>query len=849
MKNRKLRVILWILALGVLGYWGVRFLLPVDPAQTLKQTADARSRGIDLYEQKRFAEATSSFDAALGDAQRGMLAILAVEKRKPTAERRDELRKIAAELNWHTAAALRDAAYSRAAQEGKPLPTPLDASLNQPFRSYLAIPERERRDAVAALRRAVQFGNEDPELLLDALRMELMIQPISWRMVEYLAKTILKSSPSDLRAQYLLARSDFEQPNDSGELVSADRRKRKPAEDALDRIEKLKEAKDYPIWRVWHLEAKIRQWLADDSLARKEPGAARTELAKLADLLWNRTAALDKARAGEGMNIWSNWDAEGMVGLFQIAFDLKLREVRSPPSDAAPLVRTIEDYLAFCRKRQADAPSKLPPARLAARLIDMLVRAQPYVSKTSRPKWLALLNQCDAWLDQPTLADSRPAEALHPFALLFLLESATERSRGDAKLADQEARRAEHWLQDGLRLARIAAKTSEANLEAPFLFSLALMKLDAGAGRSAIADLLGQLRANTDSAGYATLLEASLALREGQLERTLDLLNQMEKSQTSKHRFRIPLLQVKAYRGLNSLDKALNTYRGIERTFADWDELSVDERISLLEAYPRRDRLDALVAITHLDLAADKYATAYRESPKKAAALDFTGHETAVRTLVTGLPKGGDLRLQALQHEAITWRRLAQREKADVAWKMLRDEAPNHTATWATALALAIPDEADAAMLLKLTEPTLADAKAAGLDAGVLKVLAVIRLALADKQDEAKVELTGADASKLPSNWSAFLPLEFVEAVGNIAVSTAQRHAWRPTLAVAQERFPYAPSTSYFLGWSYAADRKSEAEFWLRRADNLARCRPLGSSTAVRERWQKLAQSALEAIQ
>src|SRR4051812_46256485 len=96
MKNRKLRVILWILALGVVGYWGARFLLPVDPAVSLAQSIDANQRGVAAYDQKNFAEATTFFDAAVRDAQRGMLAIVAAEKRKPTIERRDQLRKIAA---------------------------------------------------------------------------------------------------------------------------------------------------------------------------------------------------------------------------------------------------------------------------------------------------------------------------------------------------------------------------------------------------------------------------------------------------------------------------------------------------------------------------------------------------------------------------------------------------------------------------------------------------------------------------------------------------------------------------------------------------------------------------------
>ena len=846
MNQRKIRVILWVLALGVVAYWGVRWLSPADPAAVLRDAQDAHARGAAAYEAKRYDDAHAHFERAATISMQGLQSVAQAEKRKPSTDRQQQNRKISSELCWTFAKGARDAAYAKSGLEGKPIADSLDTSLNQPYRSYLPIPEQDRKEAISMLRRAVRYGNEDPALLLDALRAELMLQPVSWRFVETLAKGILQADPNDQRAQYLLARIDFEQPNDAGEPTPLDRRRRKQVEESADRIERLKQAKAYPVWRVWHLEAKVRQWLLDDAIARKDLASARSESAKLDDLLWNRTAALAKAQAGEDMTTWSNWDSEGMVALFQIAFDLKAREAKKAPADTTALVKAIDDYLGLCRQRQADRPPKLQTVVLAPRLIDMLVRAQPLVSKANRIEWGQLLTRCDDWLGQASLGEGRPLEALHPFALLFLLESRTERGRGDAKASEQLSKRAEHWLQEGLRLAQSAKASGR---EAPFLFSLALMKLDAGATRANVAESMGSLRSQPESAGYASLLEASLALREGQLERSLDLLNQIDKSQAAKHRFRIPLLQVQAYRGLNSFNKALDVFRSIERSFADWDELTVDERISLLEAYPRREKLDALMALTQLDIAADKYATAYRESPKKAAGLDLSVHENAVESALSRLAKGSDLRLQVLQHYVIVLKSI-QPAKIDSVMKLIADEAPKRLVYWSTALAMSQPlDDRDGIIHLKQSAKVISDARKAGIERDELLLLEAIRSHWCNEEGESLFQLVKhIDVSKLPKDAAASLPLPFIHFVAQYLEPFKKLPAWRPALELANERYPYDPSVAYYLGKSLISEDRVQAEFHLRRAENLARCRPLGVSAEYRERWQKAAQTALESL-
>jgi hypothetical protein len=847
MNQRQIRVMLWVLALGVVAYWGVRWLRPLDPAAVLRDAQDALSRGEKAYEAKRYADAEDHFERAVRLSMQGLEAVAAVEKRKPTPERQQQNRKISSELCWSFAKGARDSAYAKSARDGKVIAESLDTSLNQPYRSYLPIPEKDRKEAVSMLRRAVRYQGDDPALLLDALRVELMLQPISWRFVETLANGILQADPKDARAQYLLARIDFEQPNDAGEPTPPDRRRRKSVEDSAERLDRLKQTNAYPLWRVWHLEAKVRQWLLDDALARKDMASARRESAQLDDLLWKRTAALAKAHAGEGMTIWSTWDSEGMVGLFQVAFDLRMRDAKKNPAEVVPLTKAIEDYLELCRQRQADQPPKLQTAVLAPRLIDMLVRAQPYAAKADRGQWTQLLTRCDAWLGQASLGEGRPLEALHPFALLFLLESRTERGQGDAAASKSHAKRAEHWLQEGLRLAHSAKAGAR---EGPFQFSLGLMKLDAGASRTEIADILGALRGQPESAGYASLLEASLALREGQLERSLELLSQIDKSQAAKHRFRIPLLQVQAYQGLNSFNKALDIYRSIERTFADWDELTVDERISLLEAYPRREKLDALMAFTQLDLAADKHQTAYRESPKKAASLDLAGHENAVDAALSRLPQGSDFRLHVLQHQAIVFHAIRQRTKAEAALKTIAEESPKHLARWTTALALAEePDpETGSEAQLKRTAQVLEDAKKEGVEANVLSLLDVIRLARAGKPSDASASVGKTDPATLPKEMGAFLPLALVESLGETIDGAGKSSPWYLAFESANERYPFAPSVAYFLGKSLLPTDRDRGIFHLQRAENLARCRPLGTSPASRERWQKAAQTALDSL-
>ncbi|MFO0866244.1 MAG: hypothetical protein U0744_16615 [Gemmataceae bacterium] len=842
MNQRKIRVILWVFALGVVAYWGVRWLRPADPSDVLRSAKDALARGDRAYDAKRFADANEQYERAIRLSMQGLEAVASIEKRKPSPERQQLNRKLSSELCWSFAKGARDAAYAKSASEGKVIADSHDTSLNQPYRSYLPIPEKDRKEAISMLRRAVRYHGEDPVLLLDALRAELMLQPISWRFVETLAKGILQADANDQRAQYLLARIDFEQPNDAGEPTPLDRRRRKSVEESADRIEKLKQAPSYPTWRVWHLEAKVRQWLIEDSLARKETAAARSESAKLDGLLWKNTAALAKAQAGESMAIWSNWDADGMVGLFQIAFDLRMREAKKHPNDVALLTKSIDDFLGLCRQRQADQPPKLQAAVLAPRLIDMLVKAQPMASKSDRQEWVQLLTRCDTWLGQSSL-EGRPMETLHPFALLFLLESRTERGRGELKSATELSKRAEHWLQEGLRLAQSA----KSGREGPFQFSLALMNLDAGATRADVSDAIGSLRSQSESAGYASLLEASLALREGQLERSLELLNEIEKAQASKHRFRIPLMQVQAYQGLNSFNKALEVYRLIERMFSDWDELTADERISLLEAYPRREKLDAQMAFAHLGIAEDKYSTARRESPKKAASLDLTVHENAIESALSRLAKGSDLRLQILQQYVITLRGMNP-AKIDATMKTISDEAPNRLLYWATALAMSQPlDDPDGRIQSKRSAGVISEARKAGIDANELALLDGIRFVW-DEGERADRLLKHTDISKLPKDSAASLPLPFIHIVAQFFDPLEMLSAWRPALELATERYPYDPSVAFYLGKSHLPGNRVDAEFHLRRAENLARCRPLGVSAEYRERWQKAAQAALESL-
>src|SRR5262249_51411912 len=113
---------------------------------------------------------------------------------------------------WLLARALRDRAYAQAMADQKPLQVVDDTSTGEKYRDFYRIPEPEDRQ-LALISVGYAAGLlDDPEITKSALRIELVNPALQWEKIDNLAQQTLKHDPKDARAQYLLARYEFEQP-------------------------------------------------------------------------------------------------------------------------------------------------------------------------------------------------------------------------------------------------------------------------------------------------------------------------------------------------------------------------------------------------------------------------------------------------------------------------------------------------------------------------------------------------------------------------------------------------------------------------------------------------------------
>src|SRR5262249_14507769 len=118
---------------------------------------------------------------------------------------------------WVKARALRDFAFARALQDGKPLPDTPDTTTGETFRSLALIPDGQAfAEALRRLRRAAEVLPEDAAVQKEALRAELTLPARrlapGWPFVERVCGNILALDEKDPRANYQLALFHFEQP-------------------------------------------------------------------------------------------------------------------------------------------------------------------------------------------------------------------------------------------------------------------------------------------------------------------------------------------------------------------------------------------------------------------------------------------------------------------------------------------------------------------------------------------------------------------------------------------------------------------------------------------------------------
>jgi hypothetical protein len=422
-KNRT-RLLLAILALLVaFGYITYRWTLARQTGPGAYALAkSAYEKSVTAYAANDLTGAITQLDEAgkLTDKAIASIDLKKTLSGKPAEERANLL----GELSWLKARILRDRAFAQAAQEGKPIPETLDSSTGEKYRAYTAIPDLAARSAaIAMVRQAVERIFDNAELTRDALRIELVLQPMQWNRIEKLCMMSLKSDPKDSRALYFLAKYEFDQPGSDGEAGSLTYENRDPM-----RIARAKEymaaarAAGSPYWRSVHLEAEILNWLSRDARKRDpvRANAYQDELRAL--ILGQPNGAFEKAKRGEQWTNLSGHDIRAIAAIPAFAVELAA-------DDLAQMRTVVRDSLSIFDRLAKISTSASNLADAGEGTIDTMAIAGSALARQDPSGWAALLEEAEALFSKNPLGLGRPKAAMKFAKLYAQMPGAKESSR------------------------------------------------------------------------------------------------------------------------------------------------------------------------------------------------------------------------------------------------------------------------------------------------------------------------------------------------------------------------------------------------------------------------------------
>ena len=249
------------LSAGVLIY--ALFIMAPNLPKLTRRAEEAQQKGKEAYESNNFAAAAGRFEKVLEltDTVRQQ----AESQLQENPSNPDQLKELLGRAQWLKFLALRDRAYSREAERGEHIKTIEDSLSKEPFRSIMFIPSgQERADAMQALRSAASLLPANAEILRETLRSEAMQgEPDQWHWatIRQAATAMLKLQPGDIRAHYMLALYEFEQPIDETAPLKWEARSKDRVHQARIYTVELKKLCKQPLWRVLYLELQTYDWM------------------------------------------------------------------------------------------------------------------------------------------------------------------------------------------------------------------------------------------------------------------------------------------------------------------------------------------------------------------------------------------------------------------------------------------------------------------------------------------------------------------------------------------------------------------------------------------------------------
>lgn len=621
----KFRLLLLLAMAGVTGYVGFLVFKERDPLPPLVAAERAYDEGRSFERQENFKEAASKYDQA---------SVLLEHARKrldgPHGMDEEHAKDAAGRIYLLKSRALRDkyyalsyAAYAEAPADKKPAPLAeaMDSVTGEKFRNILAIPDtKDREEAGGSLRgAAVHFLQKDFDVQMDALRLALMVSPIRWDEVEKYCKAILEIRPDESRAKYLLAKIDFEQPEqNTNRPVSPEKRSPERIKSALRLIDEVRTDLKFPIWRTEHLKANIHQALLKGHAKNREKEYLE-ELDILDRILLDESnGALAKIRDNYKLERLGSWDSEGVLALQTMAAEVAMEEIRRKRVDPSVLGRVYEDTLAFCTKKFATPDPWFPRPIVIGTLLDMMSVSQSMLAMQEPKKWQAGLNSLRPILKEEFQNDRCDPWRVAQFAELLVREALVESRRqpSDKKKADDLRAEAKKWLDDGLRFGKEHGFSNVQML--PFNLLAANVSYFNGDKREDVAPFLAALQETRIPQAQATALviDGAFDEREGRLEKAREKLERAIKITGGDEDVRAHATLANIYMAMGRPDHALVSLINLQNIYARYNDLTLQEKEWLTVFLRSPNDYFALTAIASLESARRAIANHFQKNPR-----------------------------------------------------------------------------------------------------------------------------------------------------------------------------------------------------------------------------------------
>jgi predicted Zn-dependent protease len=527
---RGYKLILWsltLVCLGGAGYLGYKtFYTAGSPSRTLKTAEEAYARGIAAYDQKNWTEAATRFDEAK----------LLSEKAEQQLDEHGKAGKVTVEegtfllgqIMWVKARAIRDQAYAKAQADGKPIGESPDPQYKETFRPFVSIPDATARaEAIVAMRKAGGLcGATDPEVLKEAVRLEVVLPNIQWRDALPLLREAIKQNPKDARAHYYLAWYEFDQP-ESG-VTSPDK---KSSEGVKKAYEHLKEAKanDSPYWRTIGLEADILNWTTLPAVIKAKhikPDVVAADERALDQLLFEpNSGAIATAQRGEKLTGFGRADGPGLVNVLTIGMDRAVAEANKPGGGVGR-VKAVSRAALDMASKMGDSPGtkQFLPDVLAA-LARSAATAQPYLAKADPAAWREYIIDVQAAVGKAGSAgQSTPPSVKFQLAQIGFADALVAARAGNSDQFKELTQKCLALAEEGVKGAE-DAKLQPVTIDT-YHATIAEWKMMTGAKAEAVEPHLARLRssASTWSKLKGQFLDAIVAERQGKLDKARKLL-------------------------------------------------------------------------------------------------------------------------------------------------------------------------------------------------------------------------------------------------------------------------------------------------------------------------------------